>query len=189
MRIRQFVRVVVDYLKDNATIKWLFLPLTIFGAATLMFPAPFLIKWESFILAAIAFVVAITYLGSVIDGLRTQGRMPRYTHLALGIFLGWLSIVMNRTWVGVLRFYPLETWMRDSYFIAFYVYTTIMAGVFHLTAPGAIDGVVPKENWVKIGVTLTLGILLGIACAFFLIALGVAEVPTIDVLIVPPSVG
>ena len=94
--------------------------------------------------------------------------MPRYTHLALGIFLGWFAIVMNRTWVGLIRMYPLEMEMRQSYFIAFYVWTAIVAAFFHLTAPGAIDGRVPTSNWIKIGFAMMFGVILGAAVTYVL---------------------
>ncbi len=160
------------YIKENSTFRWLVIPLILFGAFAIVLPAPDLIKYLSWVLAVTAFMVFVTYLGAVWTGLTTNGPMPRYTHLALGIALGWLSIVMNRTWVGMIRAYPLEMWMRDSYFIAFYVWTSIMAGVFHMTAPGAIDGVVPQENWIKIGISVTIGILLGVVATIIVTSIG-----------------
>lgn len=154
---------VIDYLRYNRTIWWLIMPLVLFGLQVALFPATFLIKWLSWILAVISIAVVVTYLEAVWSGLRHRGPMPRYTHLALGIFLGWLAIVENRTWVGLIRMFPLDMEMRQSYFIAFYVWTSIVAAFFHLTAPRALDGRVPTANWIKIGVAVAIGVFLGIA--------------------------
>lgn len=182
MNIRGAGAAVFHYLRANSTIRWMGGPLIIFGILCLIFPADFLIKWLSWILVVVAAGVVGTYISSVWHGLRNNGPMPRYTHLAIGIFLGWLSIVMNRSWVGMIRLYPLEMWMRDSYFIALYVWTTIVAGIFHMTAPGAIDGVVPTENWIKIGIAVMIGILLGVVAGVVIAGLSISATGEIDIL-------
>lgn len=162
MKIKAAALAVLHYFQNNYTIRWLALPFLLFGVISLIFPAAFLIKWLSWILVVMAIGVVATYIMAVWYGLRRYGPMPQYTHLAIGIFLAWMSVVMTRTWSGIIRAYPLETWMRDSYFIAFYIWTTLMAGVFHMTAPGAINGIVPTANFIKIGVAVMIGILLGL---------------------------
>lgn len=168
MSIKAAVASVFYYLRDNYTIRWLALPFLLFFILALIFPAVFLIKWLSWILVVVAVGVVSTYIVAVWNGLLRSGPMPQYTHLAIGIFLAWTGVVMTRTWSGVIRLYPLETWMRESYFIAFYIWTTLMAGIFHMTAPGAIDGVVPTMNWIKIGIAVMIGILLGVVISAFL---------------------
>jgi hypothetical protein len=182
MTIRGAGRAVVEYLKTNSTIKWLMLPLISYWILCLLFPADFLIRWLSWILVVVAAGVCSTYAISVWHGLTNSGPMPRYTHLALGIFIGWLSIVMNRSWAGMIRLYPLEMWMRESYFISFYVWTSIMAAVFHMTAPGAINGVVPTANWIKIGIAVMVGIMLGVLVGVAIAGMGQAAIVDFDLL-------
>lgn len=161
-------------LRSNTTVLWMVLPFVMFWSISLFTPTALLIQVLNCILIAMAAGVAATYFPTVREGVRS-GEMPRYTHLAVGIFFGWMALVMARSWSGISRVYPEWTWMKDSSFVAFYIFTSIMAAVFHISAPGAINGVIPTKNWIHIGIAVMIGVLIGIIATFLVTGINLAD--------------
>lgn len=163
---------ILDNLRGNTTLKWMGIPFIGFWAAAFFIPSEILIQGLNCVLIALAAGVAATYWPTVYQGIKT-GQMPRYTHLAIGIFFGWIAMDMTRVWAGLIRIYDLD-WMRDSRFVAFYIFTSIMAGVFHISAPGAINGTIPTKNWIHIGIAVMVGVLIGIIATFLVTGFNIA---------------
>ena len=148
----------------NPVVKWMVIPFLLFWSIAPFIPTEPLIQSLNWIVVAMSAAVCCTYVPIVIDGFRRR-TMPRYVHLAIGIFLAWLAILMSRTWIGLIRWLDYD-WMRESSFIAFYVYTSIIAGCFHMTAPGSMVNSVPSRNWIAIGTAVGVGILLGMMLSY-----------------------
>jgi hypothetical protein len=58
--------------------------------------------------------------------------------------------------------------MIDHPFVAFLVWATFMGGVMHMTAKGALDGEIPRENWIRLGLVIALGVMTGLLVIVFL---------------------
>jgi hypothetical protein len=43
----------------------------------------------------------------------------------------------------------------DRSVVAFYAYLSILAGVLHITSPGAVDGHIPQCNWTTVGIAVS----------------------------------
>ncbi len=123
--------------------------------------APVDITLESlnWILVATATVVTIAY-APVAIGAVASGRPDRVEQLVLGIVCSWGATIAMRTWSGVWRFLDQPDWMASSRIFGFFIYISILGGVLHITAPGAADGVIPRKNWVMLGLAIGSGALI-----------------------------
>jgi hypothetical protein len=137
--------------------------------AALLLPSIILIQALNYVLISVALAVSIAYLPDVLHAIRMD-RVDRVAQLSLGIALSWMAVLINRSWVGVIRVTDAE-WMRTSPVIGFYVFLSVLAGVLHITAPGAVDGVIPKRNQIILGVAIGVGLLV----AWVVIWLGLGE--------------
>lgn len=122
-----------------------------FVKSTILIPA------LNFVLIAVAIAVMFAYAPSILDALR-RNNIDRVTQLTIGIVLAWIAAIMLRSWAAAIRITDYD-WMRDSPFVGFCIYLTILAGVLHLTPPGAIDGRIPRRNWVILGIAVGAGLL------------------------------
>lgn len=137
--------------------------------AAFFVPAVYLIQVLNYVLIAIAVAVSIAYLPEVWDAVRMD-RIDRVAQLSLGIALSWTAVIINRSWVGLIRITDAD-WMRSSPMIGFYVFLSVLAGVLHITAPGAIGGVIPKRNRIILGLAIGTGVL----AAWLVLGLGMGE--------------
>lgn len=111
---------------------------------------------------AVAIAVTIAYAPVWVEAL-TQDRPDRVGQLTLGIGCTWGAFILSRMWSISWRGSGQPDWMENSPVVGFFVYMTILGGILHLTAPGAIDGDVPRRNWILIGITIGGGLVLGLA--------------------------
>ena len=83
-------------------------------------------------------------------------RTPTHAQqLVLGIVAVWVGGAGNAAWFGLWRLAGKPPWMLENAYInGFWVWMICVGGVLHLTAPRAIDGRIPRSNWV--GVTSVL---------------------------------
>ncbi len=137
--------------------------------AAFLLPSILLIQVLNYVLIAIAIAVSVAYLPNVYEALKMD-RIDRVAQLSLGISLSWLAVLINRSWVGVIRITDAD-WMRTSPMIGFYVFLSVLAGVLHITAPGAIDGIIPKRNQIILGAAIGVGVLV----AWIVIGFGLGE--------------
>ncbi|HEV7255743.1 MAG TPA: hypothetical protein VGN97_21915 [Mesorhizobium sp.] len=115
-----------------------------------------MIQLMNFLVLAVAIAVTVSYAPGVWRAVR-EDRTDRLAQLGLGITLAWVSIVLNRGWNAVMRFTHSE-WMETHIFIAFCIYLSILAATLHITAPGALDGRIPRRNLVMLGVAVGIGV-------------------------------
>lgn len=99
---------------------------------------------------AIGVAVAVAYGTACLDALLGP-RLDRVHQLALGIALAWTAAVLAGSWSLLWRLAGEPAWMLGSALEGFLVWLQILGGSLHLTAPGAIDGRVPKRNWIMLG--------------------------------------
>lgn len=140
-----------------------------YWVAAFFVPSTYLIQVLNYVLISVAVAVSIAYLPDVYQAIRMD-RVDRVAQLSLGIALSWTAVIINRSWVGLIRIADAD-WMRASPMIGFYVFLSILAGVLHITAPGAIDGQIPKRNRITLGLAVAAGIL----AALLVIGLGLGE--------------
>jgi len=74
--------------------------------------------------------------------------------LACGIWIGWLSIILNRIFTYTWQYLGRPAWILDTDIRSYYLSLLILAGLFHLTGPEAINNSIPPGHWVKIGLLL-----------------------------------
>lgn len=104
-------------------------------------------------LIGVAGAVTIAYAPVAWRALAAE-RIDQVQQLTLGICLTWIAAIMMRLWAVAWRATGSPDWMLNSKVVGFFVYAAILGGVLHLTAPGAVDGRVPRRNWVTLGVAI-----------------------------------
>lgn len=81
--------------------------------------------------------------------------------LILGIVLSWASVFEQGIWALLWRLSGKPIWMYDSDLNGFFVWQAIIGATLHVTAPGAVNGVVPRRNWILTGIAFGGGVLVG----------------------------
>ena len=112
--------------------------------------------------AAIGVTVVTAYMPMALRALLSKNP-DRVGQLSMGITLGFSSLVFSGLWFLLWRMGGQPAWMLSSEFAGFVIWMSILAGVLHVTAPGAINGMVPRRNLIILGLTM------GAAVAIFLL--------------------
>ena len=120
---------------------------------------------------SICLVVVVAYAPVCLDSLARE-RIGRVEQLSLGIVIGWGATLLSGIWSLLWRLAGQPAWMVNSDLNGFFIWVTILGAVLHVTAPGAVDGTVPRRTWILTG------------CAFGIGALGAA-----GLLVLRPEVG
>lgn len=144
MNIRNLYRPILLSLVIAATALYL---------AMLFVPVRTLIQLGNYTLIWIAAAVTIAYVAGVVPAIMAK-RPDALAYLTVGVVMSWLSVFLNRTWATGLRNFPDAAWMRTYWIIPAYILIAVLAGSFHLLAGGAIDGRVPRRNWVWLGLVV-----------------------------------
>lgn len=76
--------------------------------------------------------------------------------LSLGIGCTWTAEIGQRVWSIAWRGLSQPDWMTHSFVLPFFLALTVMGGIQHITAPGAVNGIIPKRSWITVGITLGL---------------------------------
>jgi hypothetical protein len=114
-----------------------------------------------------AIAVVIAYSPFAFSALRESRRPDRVQQLSMGILLGFLSIMLGGLWSYVWRTSGKPAWMYDSDVQGFIIWISILAAALHITAPGAIDGQIPKRNFIMLGCAVGIGVFLaGLTVSF-----------------------
>lgn len=163
------MKTTLEILARSRIVRVAFVLVAAYWGAAFFVPPTLLIQTLNYVLIAVAVAVTFAYLPDVLHAVQMD-RVDRVAQLTLGIALSWTAVIINRSWVGLIRINDAD-WMRASPVIGFYVFLSILAGVLHITAPGAIDGTVPRKNWVTIGVAIAIGVL----AAWLVIGFGLGE--------------
>lgn len=160
---------VLETLAHSRIVRTAVLVCAVYWAVAALVPSIVLIQVLNYVLIAISVAVTVAYIPDVYDAIRMD-RVDRVAQLSLGIALSWTAVFINRSWVGVIRLSD-QDWMRVSPVIGFYVLLSVLAGILHITAPGAIDGAIPRRNQVILGLAIGSGVLV----AWLVLGLGLGE--------------
>lgn len=129
------------------------------GAVAILTDAKFMIELLNGLVLAVAVGIIVAYFHNVMIALRK--RAPDDSDiLVVGIWLAWVSILEARAWSTVWRAIGAPRWLLDSDFTTHIISLSLLAGIFHLAGPEAIEGKVPGRHWVRIGLIATAGALL-----------------------------
>lgn len=110
----------------------------------------------------VATAVSVAFLPGIVKALRTP--WPTYSgQLILGIVMSWIGVAGSAGWVLIWSLSGQPQWMLDSNINGWFLWLQILGGTLHLTARNSVDDEVPKPNWIKLGVAVAVGVLIGIA--------------------------
>ena len=99
---------------------------------------------------AICLVVVTAYAPVCLEAL-AQDRIGRVEQLSLGITIGWGATLCGGLWSLLWRLAGQPAWMVNSDLNGFFLWVAILGAVLHVTAPGAVDGIVPRRTWILTG--------------------------------------
>jgi len=148
---------------------WLFVvPNVVFASVALLTNATDLIVVLNFALVALWVGVCVAYLPPVIIILMDDRPLDRADILALGIFCGGFSIVIIRTWSMIWRIMGKPEWLLESDIVSYALFTSVIAAVLHLAAPGGLNDRVPPRRWISIGISVAILVFAGLVLAFMM---------------------
>lgn len=67
--------------------------------------------------------------------------------LILGILAIWFALIGRSVWSYVYRYSGHPEWMVSDPILAYFVWLSVIGGLLHLLARGALDGNIPRSNW------------------------------------------
>lgn len=108
---------------------------------------------------AICAVVVAAYAPVCLEAL-ARNRIGRVEQLSLGIVIGWGATLLSGLWSLLWRLAGQPAWMVNSDLNGFFIWAAILGAVLHVTAPGAVDGTVPRRTWTLTGLAFGAGALL-----------------------------
>lgn len=110
----------------------------------------------------VAIAVTIAFLPGIVKALRTP--WPSYSgQLILGIVLSWLGVTGSAGWVLIWASGGQPQWMLDSNINGWFLWLQILGGTLHLTAKHSVEDDIPRPNWIRLGIAVAAGVLIGIA--------------------------
>lgn len=155
-------------MRKKVRLIWLFaVPQLLFVALNYATDGGALITVLSVTLFAAAVGVCFAYAPAVYDALVADRDLDRADWLSMGVFVSWAAIVLIRAWSIFWRFLGKPDALVNSDIIAYSLYMSLWAAVFHLAAPGAISDRVPARRWINIGIAVTVFLLFAIASGYY----------------------
>lgn len=130
----------------------------LYWPAAVLAPPGFLLEGLHAVRIAVCAVVVVAYAPVCLEAL-ALGRIGRVEQLSLGITVGWGALLLQGLWSLLWRLAGRPAWMVDSDLDGFLVWVTILGAVLHVTAPGAVDGRVPRRTWIVTGLAFGAGLL------------------------------
>lgn len=128
----------------------------IFGVIAWIVPNKQLMELLHSVRSAIALAVVIAYTPICLEAVRVE-RLDRVHQLSLGIWLAWFATFCMGIWSLIWRLSGRPPAMSDSDINALFLTMSTLAATLHITAPGAIDGIVPRKNWIALGLAFACG--------------------------------
>lgn len=122
---------------------------------------------------ALATWVVVAFSPVVFDVLLSRRNIDRADYLGMGIFLGWSSTIVLRTYSIVWRWMDQPLWLTDSDILNYGLFLQTCAAVLHLAAPDAIDNRVPPRRWIKIGAVAGAVVLIVLLMGYFFDAMAI----------------
>lgn len=135
--------------------------------AHLTLPTNWIIMALYLVLVMVAAGLAVGYFEGVWDALRARrpGMASLYT---LGAFMPWVALLMLCVTAIMIRADPGQwSWLRSTPMVSGYLMTFILAGLLQMASPGALDGNVPRANWIKVGFVVGGGIIAAVLMIVF----------------------
>lgn len=111
-------------------------------------------------LLAISVAVVVAYARPALQAVFAARRPDLVEQLTLGIALAWGTTVIQSGWYMMWRLAGQPPWMVNNDFNALLLYSLCLAACLHITAPGAVDGVIPRRNMIVLGVAVGIAALL-----------------------------
>lgn len=119
-------------------------------AAILLRPVSFILV-ENAVLISIGVGVSVAYAPYALDALRAT--FPSQAQLlALGIWLAWVAIAGERVYSLIGRALGKDIGFFNTSLHTGLIFLTAIGGACHLLAPEAVDGVIPRRAWVRMGI-------------------------------------
>lgn len=143
--------------------------LCVYLLVALFVPYKALIQFLNVCTLSVAVAIVITYAPAWVATLKKE-HMDGPDALSLGIGCCWLAEIGLRFWSLLWHGLNQPEWMQTSYVLPLLLTLNFLGGVQHVTAPGAVAGVIPQRNWIVLGASL------GFATFVFLIILWVGGV-------------
>lgn len=116
--------------------------------------------------ASASAVVLYVYFGDFWHGLRTPDP-ARGDYLIVGIWVGFFATLCQAIYSMAFRLAGNPAWLLNSEVNAPYILLSVVAAVMHVSAPGAVDGVVPRRNRLAMGVGFGAAVFL-VICLFMI---------------------
>lgn len=130
-----------------------------FGVIALFLPnADTIMAAHVFRMAACSTVVVV-YWTDAWEAVK-KAEPERTDYLIVGIWLSFLSNAFQSLQGIVGRMGGLPSWWLNNDLIAPTLAASVIAAVLHVSAPGAVDGVVPRRNRIAMGVSFGIAVLL-----------------------------
>lgn len=112
---------------------------------------------------AVSFVFARTFYETLQEpDLRAESLLPA------GVFLAWAATALAAAMALIWRVSGRPPWIADSDLVALHIFASTLGGIYHLIAPGAVDGRIPRMEWIKVGCALGCGVFALVMLALFL---------------------
>lgn len=89
----------------------------------------------------------------------------REDYLIVGIWLAWLATFLQAMFSVMWRLAGGPDWLTNAEINAPFIILSVLGGMLHVSAPGALDGVVPRKNRVAMG--MAFGVSLAIVTGLF----------------------
>lgn len=104
----------------------------------------------------VALAVVVAYTPICLEAVRLE-KIDRIHQLSLGIWMGWMATLILSVWSLLWRLAGKPIWMTESDINAFALMMSTMGATLHITAPGAVGGIVPRRNWIMLGLAFAAG--------------------------------
>ncbi|MCJ2098921.1 hypothetical protein [Methylobacterium sp. E-046] len=108
-----------------------------------------------------AIAVSIAFLPGIVKALSTP--WPTFSgQLILGIVLSWFGVAGSAGWVLIWSMAGQPQWMLDSNINGWFLWLQILGATLHLTAKHSVEDDIPRPNWIRLGIAVAFGVLIGI---------------------------
>lgn len=140
--------------------------LAIFWPIAFLLPRPYLFDVMNALGVSVGLGVLGTYSGAALQGFRDETCTPGHL-LVVGIVLAWFAVVIRLVVSWAWRLFDYPPALAEHVLLAFAVWLFFLGGVLHLTARNAVGDRIPRGNWIILGLSVTVGTLLGIILIFW----------------------
>lgn len=133
--------------------------MAVWAVATFFFTPAQMIEIENSLLAAVGIGITIAYLPGAAVAIRA--RVPtRGGLLALGIWLAWVAIAMERVYSLIGRALGKDITFFNTYQHTAIIAVAVCGGLCHAAAPEVIDGRFPRRAGIMLGMVSAGGALI-----------------------------